>query len=62
MENMTATELKQIHEDKIKSLREFQAKIEKMYEIGAYDIADNLEMACDCIIDELIEIDELLGQ
>ena len=59
---MTVSELEKIHEDRIKELRELEAKIENMYRIGYHDVADHLEMISDFVIDDLIEIDKLLKE
>lgn len=60
-EDLDQTELEQILEDKIKTLRKLEAKIEKLYEIGDDDYAGNLDMICDVIIDDIREIENLLG-
>ena len=62
LENLNHSELKELLEDKIKSLRKLEAKIENMYEIGAHDIADDLEMISDVVVDDIIEIESLLKQ
>ena len=58
---MTVTELEQLLKDKIKSLREFEAKNEGMYRIGYHDGAGRLEMISDSVIEDIIEIENLLG-
>ena len=55
MDDLTVLELEKNLSDKIKSLRELEAKIENMYEIGAYDYADHLDMISGVIIEDIIE-------
>ena len=60
MDNFTVLELEKVLSDKIKSLRELEAKIENMYEIGAYDNADHLEMISDVVIEDIIKIEDVI--
>lgn len=62
LENLNHSELKELLEDKIKSLRKLEEKIEEMYQIGAYDNADHLDMISDVVIEDIIEIENLLKQ
>ena len=61
IKDLTQTELKQTLEDKVKSLRELESKIEEMYRIGYHEGADHLEMISDSVIEDIIEIENLLG-
>ena len=60
MDDLTVLELELILNDKIKTLRELEAKIENMYEIGAYDNADHLEMISDVVIEDIIKIEDII--
>ncbi len=60
IEDLTVSELKERLEDKIKSLRELEMKIEEMYRIGAYDHADHLDMISGVMIENIMEIEDLL--
>ena len=62
MANLTQTELKELLEDKINSLRKLEEKIEKLYEIGDTDYADHLDMVSGVEIESIIEIENLLKQ
>lgn len=62
LENLNHPELKELLEDKIKSLRKLEEKIEEMYQIGAYDNADHLDMIADLELEDIIEIKNLLKQ
>lgn len=61
IEDLTVSELKERLKDKIKELRELEMKIEEMYRIGYHDGADHLEMISDAVIEDIIEIENLLG-
>ena len=61
IEDLTVSELKERLEDKINSLRELEMEIEEMYRIGYYEGADHLEMISDFVIEDIIEIENLLG-
>ena len=61
IEDLTVSELKERLEDKINSLRELEMKIEEMYRIGYHEGADHLEMISDSVIEDIIEIENLLG-
>ena len=61
IKDLTQTELKQTLEDKINSLRELEMKIEQMYQIGYHEGVDHLEMISDSVIEDIIEIENLLG-
>lgn len=60
MDDLTISELEKILSDKVKSLRELESKIEEMYQVGAYDYADHLDMISDVVIEGIIEIEDLL--
>ena len=60
-EDLDQTELEQLLKDKINSLRELEMKIEEMYRIGYHEGADHLEMISDSVIEDIIEIENLLG-
>lgn len=62
IEVLTVSELTELLEDKIKSLRKLEAKIEMLYQIGAYDYADSLDIASGVEIESIIEIENLLKQ
>lgn len=62
LENLTVSELKQLLKDKIKSLRKLEAKIEMLYQVGADDYADSLDVASDVEIESIIKIENLLKQ
>ena len=61
IEDLTVSELKERLEDKSNSLRELEVKIEGMYRIGYHEGADHLEMISDSVIEDIIEIENLLG-
>ena len=61
IKDLTQTELKQTLEDKVKSLRELEMEIEEMYRIGYHDGADHLDMIADSVLDDIREIENLLG-
>lgn len=61
IEDLSKIELEKILKDKIKSLRELEMKIENLYNRGAYDYADYLDMIASIEIDDIIEIEKLLG-
>ena len=61
IKDLTVSELEQALEDKIKSLRELHMEMEEMYEIGFHEGADHLEMISDAVIEDIIEIENLLG-
>ena len=60
MENLAVLELEKILSDKIKSLRELEAKIDKLYQVGDTDYADNLDIALGVQIEEIIEIEDII--
>ena len=62
LENLNHSELKELLEDKIKSLRKLEAKIEMLYQVGAGDYADSLDVASGVEIESIIEIENLLKQ
>ena len=62
MKNLTISELKELLEDKIESLRKLEEKIEMLYQVGADDYAGDLDMASDFEIEDIIEIENLLKQ
>ena len=62
LENLNHSELKELLEDKIKSLRKLEAKIEMLYEVGDTDYADHLDMISGVEIESIIEIENLLKQ
>ena len=62
LENLNHSELKELLEDKIKSLRKLEAKIEMLYEVGDTDYADSLDVASGVEIESIIEIENLLKQ
>ena len=61
IEDLTVSELKERLKDKVKSLRELESKIEEMYQVGFHEGVDHLEMISDPLIDDIIEIENLLG-
>ena len=61
IEDLTVSELKERLEDKINSLRELEMEIEEMYRIGYHEGTDHLEMISDAVIEDIIEIEKLLG-
>ena len=61
MDDLTVSELKERLEDKINSLRELEMEMEEMYRIGFHEGVDHLEMISDSLIDDIIEIENLLG-
>ena len=62
LENLNHSELKELLKDKIKSLRKLEAKIEMLYQVGADDYADSLDIASGVEIEIIIEIENLLKQ
>ena len=62
MEKLSYQELKNLLKDKVKSLRELEAEIEKLYEIGDTDYADHLDVISGVEIESIIEIENLLKQ
>ena len=62
IEDLTVSELKERLKDKIKSSRKLEAKIEMLYQVGAYDYADSLDIASGVEIESIIEIENLLKQ
>lgn len=60
IKDLTQTELEQLLKDRIKELRKLQMKMEEMYSIGFHDGADDLDMICDAVVDDIIEIENLL--
>ena len=62
LENSKRSELEELLKDKIKSLRELEAKIEMLYQVGADDYADSLDVASGVEIEAIIEIENLLKQ
>ena len=61
IKDLTQTELKQTLKDRIKELRELHMEMEEMYEIGFHEGADHVEMMIDSMLDDVREIEELLG-
>lgn len=61
IKDLTQTELEQLLKDRINSLRELEMKIEEMYRIGYHEGADHLEMISDSVLDDIREIENLLG-
>ena len=61
IKDLTQTELEQLLKDRIKELRELHMEMEEMYEIGFHEGADHLEMISDSVIEDIIEIEKLLG-
>ena len=61
IKDLTQTELEQTLKDKIKELRELEMEMEEMYRVGFHDGADNVEMIIDFVIEDIIEIENLLG-
>ena len=61
IEDLTVSELKERLKDKINSLRELEMEMEEMYRIGFHEGVDHLEMISDSLIDDIIEIENLLG-
>ena len=61
IEDLTVSELKERLEDKINSLRELEMEMEEMYRVGYHEGADHLEMISDAVIEDIIEIENLLG-
>ena len=61
IKDLTQTELEQLLKDRIKELRELHMDMEEMYEIGYHEGADHLEMISDAVIEDIIEIEKLLG-
>ena len=60
IEDLTVLELEKRLKDKVKSLRELEEKIEMLYQVGAYDYADSLDIASGVQIESIIEIEDLL--
>ena len=61
IKDLDQTELEQLLKDRIKELRELHMDMEEMYEIGYHEGADHLEMISDAVIEDIIEIEKLLG-
>ena len=61
IKDLTVLELKQALKDRIKELRELEMEMEEMYRIGFHDGADNVEMIIDSVLDDIREIENLLG-
>ena len=61
IKDLTQTELEQALKDRIKELRELEMEIEEMYRIGYHDGADHLDMIADSVLDDIREIENLLG-
>ena len=61
IEDLTVSELKERLEDKINSLRELEMEMEEMYRIGYHEGADHVEMMIDSMLDDIREIEKLLG-
>ena len=61
VKDLTQTELEQLLKDRIKELRELEMKIEEMYRIGYHEGADHVEMMIDSMLDDVREIEEVLG-
>ena len=60
MDGLTVSELEKRLKDKIKSLREMEAKIEMLYEVGDTDYVDHLDMISGVVIEDILEIEDLL--
>ena len=61
IKDLTVLELKQALKDRIKELRELEMEMEDMYEIGFHEGADNVELIIDSVLDDIREIEKLLG-
>ena len=61
IKDLTQTELKQTLKDRIKELRELHMEMEEMYRIGYHEGADHVEMMIDSMLDDIREIEKLLG-
>ena len=61
IKDLTQTELEKLLKDRIKELRELEMEMEEMYRIGFHDGADNVEMIIDSVLDDIFEIENLLG-
>ena len=61
IEDLTVSELKERLEDKINSLRELEMEMEEMYRVGYHEGVDHLEMIIDSVLDDIREIENLLG-
>ena len=61
IKDLTQTELKQTLKDRIKELRELHMEMEEMYEIGFHEGTDHVEMMIDSMLDDIREIEKLLG-
>ena len=61
IKDLTQTELEQLLKDRIKELRELHMEMEEMYRIGYHEGADHVEMMIDSMLDDIREIEKLLG-
>ena len=61
IKDLTVLELKQTLKDRIKELRELHMEMEEMYEIGFHEGVDHVEMMIDSMLDDIREIEKLLG-
>lgn len=61
IKDSTQTELEQFLKDRIKELRELEMEMEEMYRIGFHDGVDDLDMIADSVLDDIREIENLLG-
>ena len=61
IKDLTQTELEQLLKDRIKELRELEMEMEEMYRIGFHDGVDDLDMIADSVLDDIREIENLLG-
>ena len=61
IKDLTQTELEKTLKDRIKELGELELEMEEMYRIGYHEGADHLEMISDSVIEDIIEIENLLG-
>ena len=61
IKDLTQTELEQLLKDRIKELRELHTEMEEMYRIGFHEGADHVEMMIDSMLDDIREIEKLLG-
>ena len=61
IKDLTQKELEQLLKDRIKELRELDTEMEEMYRIGFHEGADHVEMMIDSMLDDIREIENLLG-